>query len=72
MFIFARHCEEEIVIDNHVRLKVNSISGNRVKVGIVAPPDMPIRHSQPQRQQRDPSALDCGPILVPENEPVIG
>ena len=68
MLIFTRHCEEEIVIDQLLRLKVNGISGNRVTVAVTAPPDIPIRHSQ----QCDHSALDCGPLLVSGSEPVMG
>lgn len=66
MLIFARHGEEDVVIDNHVRLKVKSISDNRVTVGVIAPPDVPVRHCQ----HGDRSSLDCGPLLVPESEPV--
>ncbi|MGD9853742.1 MAG: carbon storage regulator [Planctomycetaceae bacterium] len=67
MLILSRRCNEEIVIDDQVYVKVLSTSGGKVKVGIVAPPDVPIRRSE----QFDRNVLDCGPVLISEAEAVV-
>ena len=42
MLVLRRKIEEEIVIGADIHVKVLDIEGVRVKLGIVAPPDVPI------------------------------
>ena len=42
MLILSRKEGEEIVIGNDVRVVVTQISGDRVRLGIIAPRDMPV------------------------------
>jgi carbon storage regulator len=42
MLVLSRKTGEEILIGENVRLVINRVSGNRVTIGIVAPPDMHI------------------------------
>jgi len=42
MLILARQEGEEIVIGDDIRLKVLAISGNQVRLGFAAPPNVPI------------------------------
>jgi carbon storage regulator len=37
MLILTRRTGEEIVIDGHIRIKVTSVRGDRVRLGIMAP-----------------------------------
>jgi carbon storage regulator len=43
MLVLTRKVAEEIIIDERVRVSVLGISGRRVRLGIVAPADVPIR-----------------------------
>jgi len=51
MLILTRREGEEIVINNNIILKVLSIDGARVKLGIEAPRDVPIRRAELEDEQ---------------------
>lgn len=42
MLVLTRQVEEEIVVGSEVRIKVVSVCGNQVRLGIEAPPQVPI------------------------------
>lgn len=42
MLILSRRVGEEIVIDGNIRVIVTAIVGNRVRLGIIAPPSVQV------------------------------
>jgi carbon storage regulator CsrA len=53
MLVLARKVDEEIVIDNgRIRISVLGVSGSRVRLGVVAAPEIPVYRSE----TRDPQA----------------
>jgi carbon storage regulator CsrA len=42
MLVLSRKIGEKIIIDGRITLQVVAISGNKVRLGIVAPPDVEI------------------------------
>lgn len=42
MLILSRRIDEVVVIDHRIRVRVLSISGDRVRLGFEAPKDVPI------------------------------
>jgi carbon storage regulator CsrA len=46
MLVLSRKVGERIVIDEHITLVVNSISGNRVTLGIEAPKEVDIKRGE--------------------------
>lgn len=42
MLVLSRRVGEEIVIDGRIRVTISSIKGDRVRIGISAPPDVPV------------------------------
>ena len=46
MLILGRKRNEEIIIDHDIRVKIMSIGKEVVKIGIVAPDDVPIHRSE--------------------------
>ncbi len=46
MLVLSRKVDEEIVIGNNVTIKVVKVIGNRVRLGISAPPSVNIRRGE--------------------------
>ena len=46
MLVLSRQLEEEIVIGNDIRVKVLSVSGNSVRLGITAPQAISVHRSE--------------------------
>jgi carbon storage regulator len=42
MLVLSRRVGEEIVIDGRIHIAVTSIRRDRVRIGITAPPDVPV------------------------------
>lgn len=46
MLVLTRKSDESIIIDGEIRVTVLGISGNKVRIGIEAPNDVPIRRQE--------------------------
>lgn len=55
MLVLSRKLNEEIVIAGNIRVKVLGITGNRVHLGIEAPPHVPILREEIQSRKPAPS-----------------
>ena len=42
MLVLTREVGEEIIIDGHIRITITAVNGDRVKVGVTAPRDVPV------------------------------
>ena len=42
MLVLSRKVGQKIIIDDNITVQVVSISGNKIRLGIVAPPDIEI------------------------------
>jgi carbon storage regulator CsrA len=43
MLVLSRKVDQEIVVGEHIRIRVLSVRGNRVRIGLEAPATTPIR-----------------------------
>ena len=60
MLVLTRNADEELVIDGQIRVRVLSIDGGRVRLGISAPRSVPVMRSEltpkmPQTMRSTPS-----------------
>jgi carbon storage regulator len=46
MLILTRKVGEEIIIDGHIRITITAVNGDRVKVGVTAPRDVPVNRGE--------------------------
>jgi carbon storage regulator len=56
MLVLSRRVGEEIVIDGGIRVRVVSVKGNQVRIGVSAPPDVSVdRQEVAERRLRERS-----------------
>lgn len=49
MLVLSRKKGEHIIIDNRILVTIVDIRGNKVRVGIQAPPDVPVHRQEVQQ-----------------------
>jgi carbon storage regulator len=60
MLVLSRKEGEQLVIDEHIVITVNRISGHRVSIGIQAPSDVRISRGELQPHANDASGCVVG------------
>jgi carbon storage regulator len=59
MLVLSRRCGEEIVIAENIRITVLSTQGGRVRIGVAAPPSVPVdRQEVHERRSEFAEAAD--------------
>jgi carbon storage regulator len=53
MLVLSRKPGEEVVIGDHIRLTVVAIRGNRVRLGVTAPPSVLIQRAECSKEAED-------------------
>jgi carbon storage regulator len=48
MLVLTRKADQEIVISDHIRVKVLEVRGNQVRLGIVAPKEISVHRAEVQ------------------------
>ena len=46
MLVLSRKINEEVIIDNHIRIRIVQVSGGKVRLGIDAPRDVSIQRAE--------------------------
>lgn len=63
MLVLNRKCDQEILIDGNICVKVLSVKGNTVRIGIEAPGEVPILRRELTDIERD----DFRPVAASGN-----
>ena len=53
MLVLSRRPGEEIIINGNIRVTVVSVKGDRVRVGIDAPADVPVDRAEVHERRKD-------------------
>ena len=69
MLVLSRKADESIIINGEIRVKVLGVSGNKVRLGIEAPNDIPIRREEIFEQFED-AVICASPIVESKRHPV--
>ncbi len=64
MLVLTRRPGEEIIIDGNIRITVVSIKGDRVRIGIEAPPDVTVDRQEIHEKRQLGSQKPAEPCLV--------
>jgi carbon storage regulator len=67
MLILSRRVGEEIVIQGNVRLTIVAVKGDRVRLGILAPPSVTVDRKE-IHDRRAELAIDALPALARRSE----
>lgn len=61
MLVLTRRKDEEIIINNNISIKVLSVKGNRVRLGVEAPDDVSVNRAEIRKlvQQFE---VECVPV----------
>src|SRR5438132_1674950 len=72
MLVLTRRIGEQIVIDGNIRVRVCAIKGGKVRLGISAPPSVPLdRLEVHQRRGESVYARDCWQSTLSGRQPVV-
>jgi len=68
MLVLSRKPGESVVIDGRIKVKIVRLDGDVVKLGIEAPPDIPIHRQEvyDEIQQSNRQALQSKPAAAPK------
>ena len=64
--MLSRRQGEEVVIGDNIRLTVVAVRGNQVRLGVTAPPDVPIQREELLLKARDFGAASVRPAASEE------
>jgi carbon storage regulator len=60
MLVLTRRVGEDIIIDGSIRVSITAIKGEKVRIGITAPPDIRVdREEVHERMQKDAQPELC-------------
>jgi carbon storage regulator len=63
MLVLSRKVGEEIVINDSIRVTIVAVQGNKVRVGVTAPPSVPVNRAEVQQRLAEFQADE--PTAVP-------
>ena len=46
MLVLSRKVGDEIIIDGHITITITGLKGDRVKIGVTAPPDIQVDRAE--------------------------
>lgn len=68
MLVLTRRIGEEIIINETIRITVTAVTGNKVRLGISAPPDVLVDRAEVHERRREfAGAPVCDPAVVIEH-----
>jgi carbon storage regulator len=53
MLVLTRRIGEEIIIDDHIRITITAVKGDKVRVGISAPPDVRVDRAEVHARRQE-------------------
>lgn len=64
MLVLTRRIGEEIVVDGNIRITLVAIKGNQVRLGVSAPPLIPVHRSELLQAGNNPGAAALDEITA--------
>jgi carbon storage regulator len=64
MLILSRKVGEEVIIDGRIRITITAVKGDRVRVGVTAPPDVPVDRAEVHRRRQQWAIADTEAVAT--------
>lgn len=53
MLVLTRNTGDEVIIDGRIRLRIAAVKGDRVRIGVEAPPEVSVDRDEVHRRRRE-------------------
>jgi carbon storage regulator len=63
MLVLSRKVGDEIIINGHIRIMITALKGDRVRVGVSAPPEVQIDRAEVHQRRQQRADADAEAIL---------
>ncbi len=63
MLVLSRKVGDEIIIDGRIRVIITAVKGDRVKVGVSAPPEVTVDRAEVHRKRQEWLEADAEAII---------
>jgi carbon storage regulator len=72
MLVLSRKKDESIVINNDITIVVVEIRGDKVRLGVEAPKEVPVHRREVFEAIARGEPVDTSPVASPASNPVVG
>jgi len=69
MLVLTRRLNEEIIIDGNIRIVITAISGEKVRIGVSAPPSVRVDRAEVHQMRRE--AVSGNPAEIKDDAPPV-
>jgi carbon storage regulator len=63
MLVLSRKIGDEIIIDGRIRVRITAVKGDRVRIGIEAPPDVAVDRMEVHRRRMEFAEIDADVVI---------
>ena len=64
MLVLSRKIGDQIVIDGRIRITITGLKGDRVKIGVSAPPEVPGDRAEVHQKRQEWAKVDAEVIVI--------
>lgn len=63
MLVLSRRVGDEIIIDGRIRVRITAVKGDRVRLGIEAPPDVAVDREEVHRRRMEFADVETDVVI---------
>lgn len=63
MLVLSRRVGDEIIIDGRIRVRITAVKGDRVRLGIEAPPEVSVDREEIHRRRMEFAEIEADVVI---------
>jgi len=63
MLVLTRRLGDEIIIDGRIRVRITAVKGDRVRIGIEAPPEVSVDREEVHRRRQGFAEVEADVVI---------